>query len=480
MSLRASRQASALRRIAKDLKELETEPLPLVSAAPLDPDQSVSQGPDFYRPIGYRSGANRAAVSGRQNCRVHYVSALAMAAKQRLQELFAKYDTSGDGFLSEEEMTEEPWKRFRSERSQNMEFPEGNPVEFTLKPGEQIETPVIMKQQTRHGMKAFAKFCGSYGTLSGGGVLTGKADVISYERLKDSTWRRRNLNKKRQKERGRIRTETLDDGSPVKCFTCVSLCPVGVNAVPPEEENAEEEAVEQDAASSEEEEPLQPFRWHVNLRPCDGPLAGCVFHLVMDLPKTYPFAPPSIRFPSQHIPSFRHPNLFGYRGKCSPSRRPIQGLIVSKKDYGIFVDVGAAAPGLVHISELDLDISAFQVQTLAPCRACREVGGACKVRVRILELDSPKGLRLTARGGPFRSLPRPAHASSEGYGLGLEQPQLFFGDAPVGENAMVLYHVNMSDQQSWQWSGDSGSMTMLNCLWLSAVGGWKSFQKFKK
>lgn len=38
-------------------------------------------------------------------------------------------------------------------------------------------------------------------------VLTGKADVISYERLKDSTWRRRNLNKKRQKQRGRTRSK---------------------------------------------------------------------------------------------------------------------------------------------------------------------------------------------------------------------------------------------------------------------------------
>eukprot|EP00438_Fugacium_kawagutii_P009290 Skav235240 [mRNA] locus=scaffold3995:281775:284408:+ [translate_table: standard] len=90
--------------------------------------------------------------------------------------------------------------------------------------------------------------------------------------------------------------------------------------------------------------------------------------------------------------------------------RPIQGLVLSKKDYGIFVDVGAAAPGLVHISELD-DISAFQVQTL--------------VQVRILE-DSPKGLRLTARGGPFRTL-RPACL---GKALGLEQPQLLSQDFP--------------------------------------------------
>ena len=36
---------------------------------------------------------------------------------------------------------------------QNMEFPEGNPCEFTLKPGEQLETPVVMKQNGRQSLR---------------------------------------------------------------------------------------------------------------------------------------------------------------------------------------------------------------------------------------------------------------------------------------------------------------------------------------
>ncbi|CAJ1329468.1 unnamed protein product, partial [Effrenium voratum] len=57
--------------------------------------------------------------------------------------------------------------------------------------------------------KAFAKFCGSYGNLSGGGcawafqVLTGEHKVISYAREKDGNWRLRRINRKRQMAKAR-------------------------------------------------------------------------------------------------------------------------------------------------------------------------------------------------------------------------------------------------------------------------------------
>lgn len=56
--------------------------------------------------------------------------------------------------------------------------------------------------------KAVAKWCGSYGMLSGGFVawafqlLTGEADPVSYRRYKDNSWKRRYLGRKAQIQMG--------------------------------------------------------------------------------------------------------------------------------------------------------------------------------------------------------------------------------------------------------------------------------------
>ena len=100
------------------------------------------------------------------------------------------------------------------------------------------------------------------------------------------------------------------------------------------------------------------------------------------------------------------------------SAKPIQGFIVSIKSYGLFVDVGASAPGLVHVSELDSDLAEFQVKSLVP--------------VRILE-DSSKGLRLSARGGPWPQLHAPV--AMDEFQL---QPQLLARDVPGPAVEMLL------------------------------------------
>ncbi|CAE7309837.1 CAPN1 [Symbiodinium natans] len=56
--------------------------------------------------------------------------------------------------------------------------------------------------------KAFAKYCGSYGALSGGNagfafqVLTGEVHIRSYEKLDEGKWRRRRMDPKMQIQRG--------------------------------------------------------------------------------------------------------------------------------------------------------------------------------------------------------------------------------------------------------------------------------------
>jgi len=69
----------------------------------------------------------------------------------------------------------------------------------------------------------------------------------------------------------------------------------------------------------------------------------------------------------------------------------IQGIVASVQSYGVFVNIGSRSAGLVHRSELDISLDdlsqAFQPGDLLP--------------VRIMELEGPKGMRLTARRGPF-------------------------------------------------------------------------------
>jgi len=57
------------------------------------------------------------------------------------------------------------------------------------------------------------------------------------------------------------------------------------------------------------------FEWHVNLRPSSGPLTGVILHLRVIFPNDYPNSPPDMLFPFDQVPSFTHPNLYGF-GLC--------------------------------------------------------------------------------------------------------------------------------------------------------------------
>lgn len=113
-------------------------------------------------------------------------------------------------------------------------------------------------------------------------------------------------------------------------------------------------------------------------------------------------------------------------------QKEVPGLILSVKSYGLFVDIGARAPGLVHVSELDAELQSFEAKT--------------PLLVRIMELESPKGLRLTARGGPFKA---PSSSTSR---LHLLQPALCV-DFPGPAAEALLQFLSLEALRSLSRSG---------------------------
>jgi len=133
------------------------------------------------------------------------MSALASLAEypEQIRQLFKSKDIMEDGKYEVQLYDIEflGWKSIIIDEFIPCTLKEGVPEPTFAKPlGEEIWVLLLEK--------AVAKFCGSYGVLSGGTVawafqlLTGETEIVSYQKLPEETWRRRFMNREKQIMKG--------------------------------------------------------------------------------------------------------------------------------------------------------------------------------------------------------------------------------------------------------------------------------------